>query len=137
VFKRLFSECQRDPIENRADLLVAALLHDVGKTCYPLSLWERVVIVLMKAMWPDRIAKWGTPSLNDRESYPGEGQFGWKRAFVIAQQHPHWGAELAKASGCTALTVSLIRKHQDTLPSKPETIEDRLLSRLQSADGSF
>src|SRR5512144_2622625 len=41
------------------DLLVAALLHDVGKCRYPLHLWERVWIVLAQALFPSRIEHWG------------------------------------------------------------------------------
>lgn len=137
VFKRVYAQCQRDPVESQMDLLAAALLHDVGKSCYTLSLWERVLIVLSKALFPKRIEEWGTLPMSENEAHPDGGQFGWKRAFVIAEQHPRWGAELAADAGCSTLTVSLIRRHQDTLHSRPETIEDRLLSRLQSADGSF
>jgi hypothetical protein len=135
VFKRLYFHCQRVPIECQHDLLAAALLHDVGKICYPLSLWERVLIVLAKAAFPKRIEGWGTLPVGDSKAQPGGEQLGWKRPFIIAEQHPRWGAELAAAVGCSALTVSLIRRHQDSLPSEPLTLEDRLLSRLQSADG--
>jgi hypothetical protein len=137
VFKRVFVQCQLDPVESQTDLLAAALLHDVGKSCYTLSLWERVLIVLAKAVFPNRIEEWGTLTMSESQAHPDGGQSGWKRAFVIAEQHPRWGAELAAGAGCSALTVSLIRRHQEPLPSRPDTIEDRLLSRLQSADGSF
>jgi len=42
------------------DLLVAALLHDVGKSGGGLRLWHRVLIVLIKALWPqllDRLSR--------------------------------------------------------------------------------
>ncbi len=137
VFKRLYDESQQDPTEGLPDLLAAALLHDVGKCRYPLSVGERALIVLAKAAFPNRMEVWGSLPMSEKEAPPGEAHFGWKRAFVVASQHPGWGAEMAAAAGSSALTISLIRRHQDPLPERPETLEDRLLSRLQSADGSF
>lgn len=116
--------------ETNNDLLAAALLHDVGKCCHPLRLWERVVIVLAKSLFPKRVKSWG------------EGEpFGWKRAFVVAEQHPSWGAELAARAGASPMTVSLIRRHQDLLEdrSRVQTVqdfssEDGLLYLLQVCD---
>ncbi len=105
------------------DLLVAALLHDVGKIRFPLRLGERVLIVLGKALLPRQAARWGE----------GEPR-GWKRPFVVAQQHPAWGAELARQAGVSPLAASLIQRHQATLLHQPSTLEDRLLARLQAAD---
>ena len=45
--------------ENHPDLLVAALLHDVGKSRYPLHVWERVLIVVGKALLPKQARRWG------------------------------------------------------------------------------
>lgn len=58
MFKRLNASGRTDP-----DLLSAALLHDVGKTLYPLSLIDRVVIVLGKRFFGRRAGRWseGTP----------------------------------------------------------------------------
>lgn len=141
------------------ELFVAALLHDVGKTVAPLRLWERVLIVLVNAVWPEKVREWGT----------GFAPKGWRRPFVIAVQHPAWGVELAETAGTSSLALNLIRRHQDPLPElsrspvlsaegAPElgrvfswetahqisdgevftsvgTIEDRLLRVLQSVDG--
>lgn len=115
--------------ETQEDLLVAALLHDVGKGRYPLRLWERVLIVLARVFVPERVKAWGS----------GEPR-GWKRAFVVAERHPAWGAELAAAAGASPLAVSIIRRHQEPLlpaavgRGEGPSLEDRLLHRLQLLD---
>jgi hypothetical protein len=109
--------------EDHRDLLVAALLHDVGKARYPLRLWERVCIVLADGFFPERAERWGQ----------GEPR-GWRRPFVVAKNHPSWSAEMAAMSGATPLAVSLIWRHQDTLSVIPDSTEDRLLRALQAAD---
>jgi hypothetical protein len=109
--------------DNQPDLLVAALLHDVGKSRYPLFIWERVWIVLGKALFPERVKKWGQASPH-----------GWRRAFVIAEKHPAWGAEMAAQAGASPLAVALIRRHQTRLKGEALSPEDRLLQRLQLFD---
>jgi hypothetical protein len=114
----------QDQGETHPDLLTAALLHDVGKIYHPLHLLERVVIVLVKQTFPDRMKLWG-------DAQPK----GWKRPFAVANQHPSWGADLAQAAGTSPLAVYLIREHQNELSSvAPDLLENRLLSALQDAD---
>jgi len=110
--------------ESDPDLVTAALLHDIGKARAPLRLWERVLIVLGKGFFPERAKEWG------------RGQFqGWIRPFVIAEQHPTWGAEMAFEAGASPLTVSLIRKHQSPIETEPVSpLEEHLLKILQDAD---
>lgn len=104
------------------DLLSAALLHDVGKTCVTVSVIDRSFIVLVQWLFPQYVAKWGQ----------GE-PVGWKRPFIVKMQHPEWGAQLAAAAGSRPLTVSLIRRHQDKL-GEIKTKADQLLHHLQWAD---
>jgi putative nucleotidyltransferase with HDIG domain len=101
----------------------AALLHDVGKTQVRLTLVDRIVIVLGDGLWPGKAADWGT----------GEAR-GWRRPFVVKAQHPAWGAEMAAAAGCDALTITLIRRHQDSLADVQESELYKLLRILQWAD---
>lgn len=110
--------------ETHSDLMIAALLHDVGKIRYPLRIWERVFIVLGDKFIPRSTKTWG-------DSTPR----GWRRPFVVAAQHPLWGADLATKAGATPLAASLIRRHQEIHPTEDtNSIEDRLLSALQRAD---
>lgn len=101
----------------------AALLHDVGKTQVRLTLLDRVVIVVGSALWPGKTAVWGSGAAR-----------GWRRPFVVKAQHPAWGATMAEAAGCDALTVALIRQHQDALEDMTEPELRELLRILQWAD---
>ena len=106
------------------DVLAAALLHDVGKSAAWLAPWHRAIIVLSARFAPGLLA-WLTR---------GEPR-GWRRPFVIHRQHAEIGAKWAAQAGCSALTVSLIRRHQEPLRREPADEEERLLAALQRADG--
>ena len=119
VLQTIQAQGETDP-----DLQTAALLHDIGKARAPLKLWERVAIVLAKASFPTCTKSWG-----------GGQPRGWKRPFVVAEQHPDWGGEMASQVGVSPLAVSLIRRHQSSEPLSPEkSKEDALLYILQTAD---
>ena len=112
--------------ETNRDLLIAALLHDVGKIKFPLHVWERVEIVLLNKLAPGKAATWGTLQ-----------PVGWRKPFAVALKHPGWGADLAEQAGASPLTVSLIRRHQekDELDSEiANNPEKQLLRQLQIYD---
>lgn len=117
--------CQQD--ETNSDMLAAALLHDVGKICFPLRVQDRVMIVLGKAFFPKLCRVWA-------QSEPR----GWRRPFVVAEMHPQWGAELVLDAGASALTATLVRRHQEEIvqadQSEDISLEDQLLFRLQALD---
>ena len=104
-------------------LLVAALLHDVGKTKLSLSIWQRSLIVLVSLLLPRQTAVWGQ----------GEA-VGWKRPFVVKAQHPAWSAEMAAAAGSLSQAVALMRRHQDPIAPHDTSEEAALLRLLQWAD---
>jgi hypothetical protein len=107
------------------DLLTAALLHDIGKILFPLSIWERVEIVLGQHFFPRASKAWST-------GLPR----GLQHPFVVAEHHPAWGADLAAQTGASALAVSLIGRHHETLAGPPASATDQLLAILQHADDS-
>jgi putative nucleotidyltransferase with HDIG domain len=105
------------------ELLVAGVLHDIGKTREPLNVMERIVVVLVEKFSPHKLASWGRGPAR-----------GWKRPFVVKVQHPKWGSEMVKEAGSNDLVVKLVRRHQEPLPQIPNGIEDELLGLLQWAD---
>lgn len=114
---------------NHADLLAAALLHDVGKINHPLQLWERVWLVIGNTFFPKLASSWR------RESDLGViNKKTWRRVFVVHRRHAGWGAELGRKAGASQLCANLIRRHQDRFSLDANSIEDQLLSLLQEAD---
>ena len=109
--------------EGNHDLMVAALLHDIGKIRTPVSVWERSMVVLVERGMPAKAEKYAAGSPNGR-----------KRAFVVKTQHPAWGAELAQQADCSKMTISLIKRHHELVMDELETDEDKLLKALQQAD---
>ena len=115
--------------ETDKDLLVAALLHDIGKSIYPLSIWERVFIVIAEKLFPRRIHEWG-----EGDIISGSWVKNWRRPFVIAKYHPNWGADMAEKVNVSKNVTNLIRYHQDHSFSCKTMFENGLLSKLQRAD---
>ena len=120
---RVFNQIKASGNTN-ADLLAAALLHDIGKIHVPLSIFDRVVIVMGKHLFPKAARRWGEGSPR-----------GWRRPFVVAEKHATWGADLAEKAGVSDLTAELIRSHHEAGSLKPASALERLLGELQTADG--
>jgi putative nucleotidyltransferase with HDIG domain len=113
----------REAGHDQPALLVAALLHDVGKTKQPLSIWERSLIVLASLLLPRQTAVWGQ----------GEA-VGWKRPFAVKVQHPAWSAKMAAAAGSDSRAIRLIQRHQAPIVPDDQSEEAQLLRLLQWAD---
>ncbi|MDT8305767.1 MAG: hypothetical protein RRC07_07505, partial [Anaerolineae bacterium] len=76
-----------------------------------------------EVFFPAKAAQWGN----------GDAR-GWRRPFVIRQQHAAWSAEMAADAGSSRRAVSLIRYHQDKHPVHLDDELSGLLRRLQWAD---
>jgi hypothetical protein len=121
--------------EKHTDLLMAALLHDVGKSRFPLRLWERVFIVIGKHLFPQLSKDWGMN--NPLTPQPGLwNRFSWamKKPFMVSELHPQWGAEMVAAAGGSSLLAALVRRHQQKLVEPPTAEEDVLLAKLLMVD---
>jgi len=111
VYQALVMAGERD-----TDVLVAALLHDIGK--HPnVGITQRTVRVLL-ARWP-RALMW---TAVDGRLLPR-----WRSGMARLLNHAALGADLAASRGCTAATVAIIRASHD--PDAPESVR-----RLQAAD---
>jgi hypothetical protein len=124
IFRKLL-----DQGDYHSDLLVAALLHDVGKLSYRLNPIERTWIVVAQALIPGLARRWGSLPPAGWKGLPG-----WRKAFILAQHHPQWGAELAHQAGVSPLTEALIRGHQHTNNPSADELENDLLHKLWAAD---
>ena len=115
---RLSTEERQHP-----DLVVAAILHDVGKSGAGVHLWDRVLAVLagrLAPRWLERVSR-------------REGAL-WSGLRRIGR-HAEEGARQLAAAGASPLTVCLVRWHHGVPGGLdlPEA-ELRLLQALQRAD---
>ena len=100
------------------DLAVAALLHDLGKTRWPFPLWQRALVVLLPALAPALARRLARGSENDPLARP----------FLLCEQHPAWGARMARAAGASERAAWLIENHAGGAGHDDE------LARLRAAD---
>ena len=110
--------------ETPRDLAAATLLHDVGKSCYPLWVWQKTLAVLVRAGLPGLFHRWSQGDAGNR----------WQRAFVVAVQHPEWSAAMLADAGASETTVWLARHHADDLAQWAQHPLANWLARLQQAD---
>lgn len=106
------------------DLAVAALLHDVGKSRYPLAIWQKTISVLIRA---------GSPQLFKRWSKGNPANL-WHRPFVVYVQHPTWSAEILSRLHASETAIWLVAHHADTPEQWDKHPYLPLLRQLQDAD---
>lgn len=87
------------------ELLIAALLHDVGKGNGRVPFWTRPVIVLGKHFAPRLLARLAV--------YPQPERPHWQQALGYAWWHAEVGAALAAQAGLSERTVLYIRTHHE------------------------
>lgn len=99
-----------------ADVLVAALLHDVGKG-HRLRLWHRVAVVVLEAVAPALLRRLASPDVRS-----------WRHPFWIHLHHDALSSDVALRAGASARAARLIRGRPDGAR------EARLLAALKAAD---
>ncbi len=120
VLRAVLSQRDTTPPE----LAIAALLHDAGKSRYPLRLWQKTIAVLVLAFAPSAF----------RRLSVGDPRTWWARPFVVYVDHPAWSAELLAQTGASASAVWLAAHHQDDAALHRMHELFPLLQRLQAAD---
>jgi hypothetical protein len=112
--------------ETPPDLAVAALLHDVGKSRYPLNVAERTLAVALKRLLPRHEARMSERERFDRLHAP----------FVVRRHHPRWSADLLRMTGGTPRAIWLVEHHADDPAQWQHHPDAPLLARLQRADNA-
>lgn len=117
VYDHLVAQGQTD-----ADLLSAALLHDVGKADLigHVRLVDRVAVVVLRFLAPSWLERLAQP--NGMRLLHG---------LYLGQHHAELGADLAAAAGASARTCGLIARHECA-----DDAADTALSALIAADES-
>lgn len=105
-------------------LAVAALLHDVGKSRYPLRVWQKTLAVLVRAANRPLAAR-----LSD-----GNPSNLLVRPFVVSVHHPKWSAELLRPTHASEAALWLVEHHADEPERWSDHPDVELLKRLKAAD---
>ncbi len=107
-------------------LISAALLHDVGKSRYRLSIWQKTLAVIIEAIAPAasrRLSQDQTLSV-------------WRAPFIVRRHHAYWSGEILRRCGSDADVIWLVEQHQDNAEAHRDYQHFKLLTRLQRADGA-
>ncbi len=118
-----------DQGDDQRELLTAALLHDIGKLRYHLNPIEKAVVVLIKAIHPGLAHRWGSMPVNGWDGLPR-----WCKAFILAENHAEWGADLARQAGASPMIESLIRRHHAGVNLAEDEAITSLLRKLETVD---
>jgi hypothetical protein len=106
------------------DLAVAALLHDAGKSRYGFPVWQKTLVVLIRAFAPHLY----------KHLSEGDETNPIHRPFVLSQHHPAWSATLVNQAGASERAIWLIEHHADGLEQWQNHPHIELLQRLKAAD---
>jgi|SRR5690554_272375 len=101
-------------------LIQAALLHDAGKVKGEINWFYRILVGIIRRLFPRLRDKW---AVRDK-------RFSFRYALYVDLVHPSRGAYMAKSLGLAPEIVSLIRRHHDPPSGKYEPE----LALLQEAD---
>ncbi len=113
-----------DPNAAKA-LITAALLHDVGKSRYHLSVLQKTLAVIIEAIAPQA----------SRHLSRDETISFWRAPFIVRRHHAKWSGEILRSCGSDADVIWLVERHQDSAEQYRDSQCYVLLSTLQRADG--
>lgn len=105
-------------------LIAAALLHDVGKSRYHLSVWQKTLAVIIEAIAPRASRRLGADSANGF----------WRAPFIVRRRHAAWSGEILRDCGSEAEVIWLAERHQDEADEHRDNPHYFLLASLQKAD---
>lgn len=102
---------------NLDSLVQAALLHDVGKVKGDMSRGHRIVVGIIRRLFPQKRQKWGRRDKTSALCY----------ALYVDLIHPSRGGYMAESMGINPQVVSLIKSHHDPVLTESDTPELNLL----------
>ncbi len=105
------------------DLIVAALLHDVGKSRYPINSFHRMGAV---------VARKFAPALMEKEDNQ-EVTF-LNRTVLVSNHHAEWSEEMARIAGVSELTAWIIAHHEDETLDESHPWHDFLATFIKYDD---
>ncbi|AVX30987.1 HDIG domain-containing protein [Carboxydocella thermautotrophica] len=115
LFDRLDSEQQSRL--NREALIKGALLHDIGKVSFQISLLERVIMVMVNALFPGLVKKYAYLDYRSPLSW-------WHRMCHSYLYHGEIGWNVARTiNTIDSITLQLIRHHHSQEHKIPAEIE--------------
>jgi len=126
VLNDVLAQPIRSDEDSRAldDLAVAALLHDCGKSRYPVRVWQKSLAVMTRKL-SRRLFDW--MATHDAQNLL------W-RGFAVKAHHPAWGAQMVAEAGVSERALWLITHHQDAPGQWDSHPHAARLRALQTAD---
>ena len=106
-------------------LTTAALLHDVGKSRYHLTVWQKTLAVCLEAIAPSLSRRLGADERLSR----------WRAPFALRRHHAQWGGEILRRCDADEDVIWLVERHQADARRYREDRRYELLRWLQRADG--
>ncbi|MCY4464565.1 MAG: HD domain-containing protein [Chloroflexi bacterium] len=105
-------------------LLKAALLHDIGKSRYPLAVWQKTLAVLVKSLAPGWSCRLSA----------GDNLTFLRAPFSVRAHHPRWSGEILRSCGTDEAVLWLVEHHQSNPNSQENHPLHAQLVALQRAD---
>lgn len=102
----------------------SALLHDVGKSFLPISVWMRSMYVVLQ--------NWKEGALLDKHATAQSTHPFWQKMTVLAN-HGELGAQMLQSISTLSDIVDVARYHH----SKPQARESKLLPIIREIDGKI